>query len=133
MSMRARMSPLAGLRLLVVEDETLIAMMLEDMLADLGITVVGPVGSVPAALALVAAEGDALDGAVLDVNLGTAKAYPIADALTARGVPAVFLTGYGPAGIDARYSGVPVLTKPVEATRLERVLEQQHATRGARR
>jgi CheY-like chemotaxis protein len=111
---------LAGLRLLVVEDEALVAMMVETILADLGCAVVGPVGRLAAALELVATE--ALDGAIVDVNVGGEQAYPLADALSAAGVPFVFATGYGRAGIDQRYAGVPVLQKPFEEAALERAV-----------
>jgi CheY-like chemotaxis protein len=102
---------LRGLRLLLVEDEAIVAMMLEDMLADLGCVVVGVAGSVASGLAM-ADEAAPLDGAVLDVNLGGEAVYPIAEALRARGVPFVFSTGYAGAGVAAAYAGVPVLAKP---------------------
>jgi CheY-like chemotaxis protein len=84
--------PLSGRRVLVVEDETMVAWLLEDMLADLGCAVVGPAAHVNQALAMLDAE--ALDAAVLDINLNGQKSYPVADALAARGVPFVFSTGY---------------------------------------
>jgi CheY-like chemotaxis protein len=113
-----RSSPLAGLRLLVVEDEALVAMLIEDLLRDLGCTVVGPVGSVARALALLRRE--AIDGALLDVNLGKERSYPVADALAARGVPFVFLTGY--AEIDGSHAAACVLQKPLAAAALARTL-----------
>ena len=85
-------SPLSGRRVLVVEDETMVAWLLEDMLADLGCAVVGPAARVNQALAMLDAE--AIDAAVLDVNLNGQMSYPVADALAARGVPFVFSTGY---------------------------------------
>ena len=111
---------LAGVRLLVVEDEALVAMMVETILTDLGCVVVGPVGRLAAALELVATV--ALDGAIVDVNVGGEQAYPLADALAAAGVPFVFATGYGRAGLDERYADVPVLQKPFEEAALERAV-----------
>ena len=101
----------AGTRVLVVEDESLVAMMLSDMLQDLGCTVVGPVGTRNGALALVAS-GAQLDLALLDVNLGGETAYEVADALAGRAVPYVFVSGYGRSGIDPQYGAAPILAKP---------------------
>jgi len=102
---------LKGMRLLLVEDEAMVAMMLEDMLGDLGCEVVGPADSMPQALAL--ANGDnAIAGAILDVNVGGQPIYPVAEALKARGVPFVFITGYGLADIDGRFAGTPTVQKP---------------------
>jgi CheY-like chemotaxis protein len=81
-----------GLRILVVEDELLVAMEIERMLARLGCVVVGPAPSVPRALALIARE--APDFAILDVNLGRERSTPVAEALLARGVPFALATGY---------------------------------------
>jgi CheY-like chemotaxis protein len=113
---------LAGLRLLVVEDEAMVAMMVEDMLADLGCTVVEVAGTVAKGLALASSEDAALDGALLDINVGGEKVFPVAEALAARRVPFVFATGYGAAGLEARFAGVPVLAKPFQRTALERAL-----------
>lgn len=112
--------PIAGLRLFVVEDEALVAMLLEDMLADLGCTVVDVVGTIRDALGRL---GDTVaDGAVLDVNIGGEKVFPVADALAERGLPFVFATGYGRAGLDQRYPTAPVLTKPYSSDELANVL-----------
>ena len=86
-------SSLYGRRVLVVEDEMIVAWLLEDMLADFGCTIVGPAARIDQALAMIKAE--ALDAAVLDVNLNGQQSYPLADALVTRGVPFVFSTGYG--------------------------------------
>src|SRR4051812_26880823 len=88
--------PGEGLAILVVDDETLIAMLLEDLLLDLGCTVIGctvigPAGSVAQSLALVHGSGRMPDGALLDINLRGELVYPVADVLTARGVPFVFM------------------------------------------
>jgi CheY-like chemotaxis protein len=101
-----------GLRLLVVEDEAMVAMLVEDMLEDLGCTVVAVAGNVAAAIAIADQHDAVFDGALLDVNLGGEKVFPVADALAARGVPFVFATGYGQAGIEARFLGAPVISKP---------------------
>jgi CheY-like chemotaxis protein len=113
---------LTGARLLIVEDETLVAIMVEDMLSDLGCVVVEVAGSVSRGLALVADSTLALDGAILDVNLGGEKVYPVADALTAKGVPFMFATGYGIGGIAETYSHVPALAKPYDPQVLKTVL-----------
>ncbi len=85
----ADLRTLQGRRILVVEDDAMIAMMVEDMLMDLGCTVIGPAASLEAAIGL--ASGDpAIDGALLDVNLNGASVFPLADDLRARGVPIVF-------------------------------------------
>lgn len=117
--MTAPANPLSGLRLLLVEDEAMVAMMVEDMLHDLGCVVVEVAGTVTRGLA--AAERE-IDGAVLDVNLGSEAVFPVAEALKARGVPFIFSTGYGTAGIEANYAGVPILAKPYELRTLREQL-----------
>lgn len=123
---------LEGARLLVVEDEALVAMLIEDALRDLGCVVIGPVGNVAQAFA--ALERETVEGAMLDVNLGGAeRSYPIADALTARGVPFIFVTGYGEEGVDRRYAPVGVLQKPFDPRTLERFVAAMLAGRKAPR
>ena len=109
-------SPLSGRRVLVVEDETMVAWLLEDMLADFGCAVVGPAAGVNQALAMLDAE--AFDAAVLDVNLKGQKSYPVADALAARGVPFVFSTGYNKDSLPKRYQSFPMLQKPFDRLKL---------------
>jgi CheY-like chemotaxis protein len=111
---------LAGIRVLVVEDEVAISLLLEDMLLEMGCEVVGPAGRLSAAAELAAREQ--LDVAVLDVNLAGQPIYPVAEALAARGVPFVFSTGYGSAGIDEPYRDRPVLQKPFAQNELERII-----------
>lgn len=112
-----------GLRLLVVEDEYLLALYLSESLADLGARVVGPVASVEAALDLI--EHDAgLDGAILDVNLGDEAVYPVADALASRQVPFVFASGYERDALPERYRAFDVCTKPVDPGAVGAVLSQ---------
>jgi len=107
---------LAGRRVLVVEDEMLILLNIEDMLADLGCTSVSAAATVSQALALV--EAQAFDAAMLDVNLDGGNSYPVADALAARGVPFVFSTGYGGQGLKDGYRDRPVLGKPYRSAEL---------------
>lgn len=115
---------LCGARLLVVEDDYLIASDLAWTLENRGVEVVGPAGSVADALALIKA-GDGLDGAVLDVDLGHERSYLIADALIARGVPFVFATGYDAWVVPDAYAGVPRCEKPYDAAALARALKRQ--------
>ena len=112
---------LNGLRVLVVEDEVAISLLLEDMLLDFGCEVVGPAGRLSAAKEL--ASQEKLDLAVLDVNLAGQSIYPVAEALAARGIPFVFSTGYGSAGIYEPYRDRPVLQKPFAQHELQRVLK----------
>jgi CheY-like chemotaxis protein len=104
--------PVRGNRILLVEDETLIAMMMRDSLLDLGFSVVGPFDR--AAEALASAADDALDATILDINLGGDLIYPVAERLARRDVPFVFVTGYDTENIDPRFASVPVLQKPIE-------------------
>jgi CheY-like chemotaxis protein len=112
---------LEGRRVLVVEDEMMIAMLIEDMLADFGCVVVGPAHDLDAALELAAVE-PAPDIALLDVNVAGRPVFAVADALRARGVPAIFSTGYGDAGLREVDRGAPVLQKPFRAGDLAQAL-----------
>jgi CheY-like chemotaxis protein len=107
-------------RILVVEDEYLLAEALADALTALGAQVVGPVAGLAEALDLAA--DAAIDGAVLDINLRGEMVFPLADALAARGVPYLFATGYGHETIPQRYQDVPTLSKPVDAQALKPLL-----------
>lgn len=109
-----------SLRVLLVEDEGLVALMLEDLLQDLGCEVAASLASVRAALAWIEAGGLA-DMALLDVNLSGEPVFPVADALSARGVPFAFATGYGE-GHDPRFKDAPLLGKPIRQERLEALL-----------
>lgn len=102
---------LSGRRVLVVEDEMLVALLLENMLAELGCEVIGPAANVEQALKMIETAG-VLDAAVLDVNLNGVKSYPVADQLAARDVPFVFSTGYGRKSLHNGYSSSPLLQKP---------------------
>ena len=99
-------------RILILDDEPLIAMMLQDCLVDLGCEAVGPAYTVEAALALL--EGDVVDGAILDVKLAGADSYPVALALQRRSIPFVFATGQGADGIDPRFKSAAILSKPFD-------------------
>ncbi len=115
--------PLQGRKVLVVEDEMMIAMLVEDMLDELGCTVVGPAHALAPALDL--ASGDAeIDAALLDINLGGQPVFAIADALRARGVPMIFSTGYGESGLRDVDRGSPVLQKPFRADDLAAALNK---------
>jgi CheY-like chemotaxis protein len=105
--------------ILVVEDEFLVAEMLEQMLEDLGYRSI-KAGRVPQAIDLAATA--ALDGAILDLNLAGVEVYPVADELRRRGIPLVFSTGSGPDGLRPDYRGWPMLSKPYLADDLQRVL-----------
>jgi CheY-like chemotaxis protein len=108
-------------RILVVEDEMLIGMLLEDMLTDMGHEVAAIVPRLKDALAAV--DRESFDLAVLDVHLHGESAFPVADALIAKGVPFIFATGYGERGLPESYRGRPVLQKPFARDDLERLLK----------
>lgn len=107
-------------RVLVVEDEYLIRMLLEDMLADLGYELAAAVGTIAEASEH-AATGD-FNLAVLDVNLDGQEIFPVADILAKRGLPFVFVTGYGEGGLPETYRGRPALQKPFQAEQLQATL-----------
>jgi CheY-like chemotaxis protein len=104
----------------VVEDEIMIRMLLEDMLADLGYGVAASAGGLNEAIAL--ARDSDFDLAILDVNLNGDAVYPVADLLMERGVPFVFSTGYGDRGLPEAYRDRPTLRKPFQLSNLENVL-----------
>jgi CheY-like chemotaxis protein len=107
-------------KVLVVEDEMIVAWLLEDLLFDLGYVIVGPAVGVNQALTLIATES--IDVAVLDVNLNGEMSYPIADALATRHVPFVFVTGYDKARILDGYRCFPALQKPFHRSELTETL-----------
>jgi PAS domain S-box-containing protein len=114
-------------RVLLVEDEALVAMMIGESLAEFGFQVVGPIATASEALA--AAREKHFDAAVLDINLGDGLVYTVAEILAVRGVPFVFVTGYDAESVDARFSGVPVLQKPIERDMLQKIFMQPDAER----
>jgi CheY-like chemotaxis protein len=113
-------SRLSGLRVLVVEDESLIAMLIEDALTDLGCVLVAVASNLKDALHKAGALD--FDIAILDVNLNGQSAFPVAELLVTRGVPFVFSTGYGALGLPDAFSGAPLLSKPFEEHDVGRVL-----------
>ena len=112
---------LAGRRVLVVEDESLVAMLLETILEDMGCTPVGPASTVEEGLARVE-DPESLDAALLDVNVAGQQVFPIAEALKARGVPFVFSTGYGEGGLPDAWRGHPTVQKPFTESAIRNAL-----------
>jgi PAS domain S-box-containing protein len=106
-------------RVLLVEDEALVAMMIQETMTEFGFQVIGPVSTASEALA--AARNSQFDAAVLDINLGDGMVYTVAEILSKRGVPFVFVTGYDADSVDSRFTGVPVLQKPIERNMLQKV------------
>jgi CheY-like chemotaxis protein len=122
------MAALGDLGVLVLEDETMVAMLLEDMLGDLGCHVVGPVATVAGALALL--DQRQVDAALLDVNLSYGQSgYPVAEALARRAIPFAFVTGYGASTLNPAYHDRPTLQKPFHASALVKVLIGMAQTR----
>ncbi|HEY3951411.1 response regulator [Phenylobacterium sp.] len=124
----SELADLKGLRVLVVEDEMMVSMLIEDMLSDLGCTVVGPASRLDEAIDLV--KSSTIDCAVLDVNLGGQPIFPVADLLREKGAPFAFATGYGDAGLREADRGTPVLQKPFREGDLARVLGELRARVG---
>jgi CheY-like chemotaxis protein len=123
---REETEALGNLAVLVLEDDMMVAMLLEDMLAELGCQVVGPVANVEAAFALI--HDQRVDAALLDVNLNYGQnGYPVADALARRGIPfafvtGAFVTGYGAGTLDPDYRDRPTLQKPFHTSAIVKVL-----------
>ncbi len=114
--------PQTGRRILIVEDEFLIRMLLEDMLVDLGYELVGVAGRVDEAAEL--AKTKDFDLAILDVNLDGHDVYPVAEIIGKRGLPFMFVTGYGGRGLPDNYRDRPTLQKPFQLEELKRMLAQ---------
>ncbi len=110
---------MAGKRVMVVEDETLLALVISEYLTEIGLSIVGPFNTVIEAMS--ALKNSDVDAAVLDINLGKELAYPLADALQAAKVPFIFVTGYGEAGLEDRFKNIPVLQKPIDRQTLRSV------------
>jgi CheY-like chemotaxis protein len=115
-------APAPAKRVLVVEDELMIRMLLEDMLGELGYTVAAEAGRLDEALE--ATKTAEFDLAILDVNLDGQPISPVADALVARGTPFVFATGYGERGLPEPYRDRPMLKKPFQIEGLKQMLER---------
>jgi DNA-binding response OmpR family regulator len=103
-------------RVLIVEDEMLIAMMLQDMVSDAGLEVEGVANSLNAGMDL-ASRAD-FDLAILDVNLNGEEVYPVAEILKRRGIPFIFSTGYGAGGLKSGFDGTPQVVKPFQQSLL---------------
>ena len=110
----------SSMKILVVEDEAIVSLLLEDMLLDLGYGDVWVASDVESALGLLASKRP--DVAVLDVNLGGESAYPVAEQLAAMKIPFVFATGYGRFGIDGPWAAHPVIQKPYDIKALQAVI-----------
>jgi len=111
----------SGRRILVVEDELMIRMLLDGMLEDLGYTMTAQAGAIDEAVAL--AKHADVDAAILDVNLNGQPITPVVEVLIARGVPFVFATGYGQRGVPEPYRNNPTLQKPFQSDALEQALK----------
>ncbi len=107
-------------KVLVVEDEPLVAMLIEDALSDAGYEVLGPASSVAEALRLLGSLSP--DAVVLDLNLGGENSVPVADAAAARAIPYVIATGYGAAGLPPGHRHAALLAKPYDPAELTRML-----------
>lgn len=115
------MMPLSGLRVLLVEDEGAVALLIEDMLTDLGCILAASVARLEPARKI-AATAD-IDLAVLDVNLGNQPVFPVARILLERRIPLIFSTGYGKTGLPAEFTRHPVLSKPFSKADLHQTIE----------
>lgn len=115
----SEINDLAGRRVLIVEDEAMVCMMIEDMVSELGCVVVGPAGNLTQALALT---DEQIDIAILDVNLNGEPSGAVADRLIGRGVPFVFATGYGRSQLEGSYKGILVIKKPFDHEELAKAL-----------
>jgi CheY-like chemotaxis protein len=104
------LTALAGKRILVVEDEILVYMLIESVLEEHDCKALPPAPRLPAAVQM--AERDEFDAAILDLNLAGEVVYPVAEILSRRALPFVFLTGYGEGALDERFKGRPVVQKP---------------------
>ncbi len=107
-------------RILVLDDEPLISMLMEEWLTELGCETVGPASSVPSALGLI--DGTSIDGAILDVSLGNEESYSVADALRERGVPFAFATGHGANGVAVRFQDALFVRKPFDFEEVRAVI-----------
>jgi len=116
-----------GPRILIVEDEMLIAWAIEDLLTGLGYQVVGPATRVAQAIEMI--DKESIDAAVVDLDLNGEKSYPVADRLVAAGVPFIFSTGYQPGNIPKDYQMFPAMQKPYASASLDHALAKLLNTR----
>ena len=115
------MNPLESRRIFVVEDSPVVAEMLAEMLRDLGCAVVGPIGNM--GIALEQAAEEAIDAAVIDLNIRGGKVFPVARALADRGIPFLLMSGYGDFSLPQEWEDRPRLTKPFSAETLDAALK----------
>lgn len=111
---------IAGTRVLLVEDESLVALMIEDMIEDIGAVGIGTASTIDEALATL--QSARPDIAVLDINVGGNTVFPVCERLAELGIPFVFSTGYGQHGVPPQWSASPVLQKPYSAPQLAEAL-----------
>jgi CheY-like chemotaxis protein len=116
------MTSSASKRVLVVEDEIIVAMLIEDMLIELGHVMVGSATTVASALALAEAKAGQFDLAILDVNLAGERSFPVARRLAGDGVRFIFATGYGQNGVEESFRGTVTLKKPFRLEELAAAL-----------
>ena len=122
MTSASELAGTAGKRVLVVEDELMIRMLLEDMLDELGYTITAQAGRLDEALQV--AEANNFDVAILDLNLNGQATVPVADLLAARGKPYIFATGYGEQGLPEPHRQRPTLRKPFQLDNLKQTLQR---------
>jgi PAS domain S-box-containing protein len=118
----------SGNRVLLVEDEILVAMMMRDIINELGLEVLGPFGRMQDAM--ITAVHQDIDAGIIDINLGGEFVYPVADVLVARNIPFVFVTGYGVESVEPRFARIPIIKKPVQRQILQKLFvpsEDTHA------
>jgi CheY-like chemotaxis protein len=120
---------LKGLRVFIVEDEAMVSMLIEDALADIGCVVAGTAARLDEAIANAASLD--FDLAIIDVNLNGVRAYPLAEGLVNRGLPVLFVTGYGEAGVPDKFRCIPLLSKPFQQRDLEKALAKALACKAA--
>ncbi len=111
-----------GRRILIIEDEFLVAMLLEDLLSEMGHCVVACIARIDNGMKF--ADHADLDFAILDVNVGGEQSFPVAEILRRRGIPFIFATGYGAGGVTSEFRNELTLQKPYEPRELERAIEQ---------
>ena len=124
-------APTRAGRLLLVEDEELVGMMMKDMLLELGYSVIGPVTRIADAMQTVSKES--FHAAILDINVNGELVYELADAISARDIPFLFVTGYGAEAVVERFRRVPVLQKPIDRASLQRALTANMLSNSANR
>jgi len=115
---------LRNCRVLIAEDEFMVAESLRHELEDIGAIVIGPCATLEQTLAEIASEVQRIDGAVLDVNLAEHAVYPAADMLTARGIPFIFTTGYDANNLPPRFAAIPRCEKPISVSRVARAVQR---------